>query len=132
MRVLKIWESAVPPDRVHVLTLPPPDGDPGVLWARFCAVTGIDSATCDVGGIAEEPPMPTIEVEVLRRLNGRLGTALGSDYERVVRDHLVGHGLTVGSEATGRAPMGRLPGTPSGWANVAGSSPPRCAPPGTG
>lgn len=90
VRVLKTWEAAVPRERVHVLTLPPPETGPGLLWERFCAVTGIDPAACDVEGIAEEPSLSAIEAEVLRRLNGRLGTALGGDYERVVRDHLVG------------------------------------------
>ncbi|MFI0481863.1 hypothetical protein [Actinomadura sp. 9N215] len=115
VRVLGVWESAVPRERLHVLTLPASGADPGVLWSRFCAVTGIDAAACDVGDVAEEPPLSAIEAEVLRRLNGRLGPALGGDYERMVRHHLVGHGLTAGTEGTGRVPMG-LPARHAAWA----------------
>ncbi|TDC81675.1 hypothetical protein [Actinomadura sp. 7K507] len=114
-RVLETWESAVPSHRVHVVTLPPPSADPGTLWSRFCAVTGIDPTVCDIGGIEDEEPMSAIEAEVLRRLNGRLGVALGGDYERVVRDHLVGNALTGGTDDIGRVPMG-LPPRHREWA----------------
>ncbi|GGV20084.1 hypothetical protein GCM10010182_47380 [Actinomadura cremea] len=119
VRVLKTWESAVPKERVHVLTLPAPGAGPGVLWDRFCALTGIAPAACDVEGIADEEPLSAVEAELLRRLNGRLGTALGGDYERVVRGYLVGSGLDAGVDAAGD-PMGTVPmGLPprhAGWA----------------
>ncbi|RSN60249.1 hypothetical protein DMH08_21135 [Actinomadura sp. WAC 06369] len=115
VRVLKTWESAVPKERVHVLTLPAPGSGPDVLWDRFCALTGIDPAGCDVGGLADEEPLSAVEAELLRRLNGRLGTALGGDYERIVRDHLIGSGLAAGTAAADRAPMG-LPPRHADWA----------------
>ncbi|HEY8478899.1 MAG TPA: hypothetical protein VIL71_03615 [Spirillospora sp.] len=109
VRVLRTWEAVVPSDRIHVVTLPPPGADPTTLWTRFCTATGIDPAVCDVGGFEDEEPMSAIEAEVLRRLNGRLGPALGGDYERVVRDYLVGAALTAGTDAPGRVPMGLPP-----------------------
>ncbi|TDE22084.1 hypothetical protein [Actinomadura sp. 6K520] len=115
VRVLKTWESAVPSHRIHVVSLPPPGAGTGTLWSRFCTVAGIDPTVCDVGGIEDEESMSAIEAEVLRRLNGRLGTALGGDYERVVRAHLLGNGLTAGTDAIGRVPMG-LPPRHLAWA----------------
>ncbi|MEO3826936.1 hypothetical protein [Actinomadura sp. B10D3] len=111
VRVLRAWESAVPKERVHVLTLPAPDGGPGPLWDRFRALTGIGDGVCDLGGIAADEPLPATEAELLRRLNEKIGPALGGDYERMVHEHLVGHGLAGdGSDRMG------LPARHAEWA----------------
>ncbi len=48
--VLPRWLRHVPPERVHVVTVPPAGSDPGVLWRRFCAATGLraDAYSLDV------------------------------------------------------------------------------------
>ncbi|TDD32544.1 hypothetical protein E1287_22435 [Actinomadura sp. KC06] len=115
VRVLGVWESAVPKERVHVLTLPAPGGGQGLLWDRFRALIGVDAGACDVEGIPADEPLSAIEAELLRRLNERIGRALGDDYERVVRQYLVGHGLTEGTAKTGRPQMG-LPARHAEWA----------------
>lgn len=115
VRVLGAWESAVPRERIHVLTLPPPDGGPGPLWDRFRALTGIDAGVCDVAGLPADEPLSAVEAELLRRLNERIGPALGGDYERMIREHLVGHGRTEGTAGTGRTRMG-LPARHTQWA----------------
>ncbi|WP_242909050.1 hypothetical protein [Actinomadura terrae] len=115
VRVLRTWATAVPRERVHVLTLPPPGGSPAPLWARFCALTGIDAGACDIEGIDAGEPLSAVEAELLRRLNVRIAPALGGDYERMVRDHLVGHGLAEAAGETGRVPMG-LPERHRAWA----------------
>ncbi|MCR3740191.1 hypothetical protein BS35_002746 [Actinomadura glauciflava] len=108
VRVLRTWGPAVPRERVHVLTLPPPDGRGGVMWDRFRTLAGIADGVCDLGGIPGDEPLSAVEAELLRRLNERMGPALGGDYERLVHDHLLGHGL---AEQGGRA---RLAGEPAG------------------
>ncbi|WP_141578670.1 hypothetical protein [Actinomadura sp. WMMA1423] len=113
VRVLRTWESAVPADRVHVLTVPPPGGRAAVMWDRFRALVGVGDEVCDLGGIHGDEPMPAVEAELLRRLNGRLGPALGGDYERMVQEYLVGHGRSGG--AGGGARMG-LPARHAEWA----------------
>ncbi|URM96319.1 hypothetical protein LUW76_19395 [Actinomadura madurae] len=111
VRVLRAWEPAVPKERVHVLTLPAPGGGPGPLWDRFRALTGIGDGVCDLGGIAADEPLPATEAELLRRLNEKIGPALGGDYERMVHEHLVGHGLAGdGSDRMG------LPARHAEWA----------------
>ncbi|WP_230421177.1 hypothetical protein [Actinomadura soli] len=114
VRVLGAWESAVPKERVHVLALPAPGGR-SPLWDRFRTLIGVDAETCDVGGIPADEPLSAIESELLRRLNERIGPALGGDYERMVREHLVGHGLAEGTARTGRPQMG-LPARHAEWA----------------
>jgi hypothetical protein len=111
VRVLRAWESAVPKERVHVLTLPAPGGDHRPLWDRFRALTGIGDRVCDIGGIPADEPLPATEAELLRRLNEKIGPALGGDYERMVHEHLVGHGLA--DDGPGR--MG-LPARHAEWA----------------
>ncbi|TDC51028.1 hypothetical protein E1281_21140 [Actinomadura sp. KC345] len=115
VRVLGTWSSAVPKERVHVLTLPPPDGSPRPLWDRFLALTGIDAAVCDIGGIPAGEPLPAIEAELLRRLNEKIGPAMRRDYQRMIREHLAGHWQAKADGATGRTRMG-LPARHTEWA----------------
>lgn len=44
-KILRQWSSAVSPDRVHVVTVPPAGGPSGVLWSRWCAAIGIDGTS---------------------------------------------------------------------------------------
>ncbi|MFA1537713.1 hypothetical protein [Actinomadura monticuli] len=112
VRVLAAWESAVPQERVHVLTVPGPGGEAGVLWDRFRDLTGIGAGVCDIGGIPADEPLTAVDAELLRRLNERIGPALGEDYEHAVREHLLGHGRTGGAA---RARM-VLPARHAQWA----------------
>ncbi|MES9539334.1 hypothetical protein [Actinomadura sp. NPDC000600] len=114
VRVLRTWGSAVPAERVHVLTLPPPGGRAAVMWDRFRGLIGVEDGVCDLGGIHGDEPMSAVEAELLRRLNERLGPALGGDYEPMVREYLLGHGPTGGSGG-GRTRMG-LPARHAEWA----------------
>ncbi|MFI6514773.1 hypothetical protein ACIBF1_04340 [Spirillospora sp. NPDC050679] len=118
-RVLGPWARAAGADRVHVITLPAPGARPGVLWARYCALTGIDPAACDVDGIGEDAPLSTVEAELLRRLNERIGPMLGRDYERIVGEYLLGGGLEAAADQVGRHPM-TLPERHLDWARREG------------
>ncbi|MEV4002042.1 hypothetical protein [Actinomadura sp. NPDC049753] len=124
VRVLRAWGSAVPRERVHVLTLPPPGGRAGLMWERFRTLVGVEDGVCDLGGIPGDEPLSAVEAELLRRLNERIGTSLGGDYERMVQDHLLGRGaagsggstrLADGAAGTERTRMG-LPARHAEWA----------------
>jgi hypothetical protein len=120
VRVLGTWETAVPKERIHVITAPGPGegsseghgSDP--LWTRFCAVTGIDPECYDVSAIPPDEPLPVIEAELLRRLNDKIAPMLGDDYKRVVREYILGRRDT-GAPPTGWPPMG-LPSRHAAWA----------------
>ncbi len=62
--VLERWSTAVPAERVHVVTAPD-------LWERFCSVVGVDPAGVEPAGFANSS-MGVVEAETLRRLNPRL------------------------------------------------------------
>ncbi len=69
--VLRRWGSAVPADRLHVLTLPPPGSPPKLLWERFTSVLGIDPNGVDTD-VRANASLGAEGAEVLRRVNEAL------------------------------------------------------------
>jgi hypothetical protein len=77
--VLQRWGSAVPAERVHVLTLPKPSEPRETLWRRFADLVGFDASRCDSSGSERNESLGVVEVELLRRVNADLkgfGSAL--------------------------------------------------------
>ncbi|MPY77417.1 MAG: hypothetical protein GEV04_02775 [Actinophytocola sp.] len=69
--ILRQWGEVIPADRMHVVTVPPPGSDPGVLWQRFAAVIGIDPDEYDPAGRRDNSSLGVISAELMRRVNGR-------------------------------------------------------------
>ena len=70
--VLNNWSRNLPPERVHVVTVPPAGAAPDELWLRFCAVFGIDPAWAPLDSERANASLGIAETEVLRRLNRRI------------------------------------------------------------
>lgn len=70
--VLSRWSAGLPPDQVHLVTVPQPGAGPDVLWQRFCTVFGIDPAWAPRDSPVSNPAMGAAETTVLRRLNAML------------------------------------------------------------
>lgn len=69
-RVLTHWPAAVPPARVHVVTVPPPDRPRELILERFCAVVGVDPASLDTTEPRRQnTSLDYVTTEMLRRLN---------------------------------------------------------------
>lgn len=90
-RMLEAWGAQVPPERLHVLTVPPSGSDPFLLWRRFAAVVGIDPE------VARNPPphvntsIGQASAELMRRVNLQLerrGAMDHSLYSRVMKLHV--------------------------------------------
>jgi len=79
--VLRRWASAVPRERVHVLTLPRPEEPRETLWLRFAALLGVDPSTCTAPPAAANESLGVVEVELLRRVNADL-VGFGSAQDR--------------------------------------------------
>lgn len=67
--ILERWASGLPPERVHLVVVPPSGAPRDELWLRTAAVLGVD-----VGGLDTEPRLPNdslsiVEAELLRRVN---------------------------------------------------------------
>jgi hypothetical protein len=74
LAILEMWSQHIPPDRVHVITLPQ-HGPAGALWARFASVLGIDPGSVDLAGLSGAHANPSLglpEAEFLRRMNQAL------------------------------------------------------------
>lgn len=67
--ILTRWGNGLSPDRVHVVTVPPKSGPPGVLWKRFCSVLGLDPAIGSVESTNFNASLGIAEASTIRRLN---------------------------------------------------------------
>ncbi len=74
--IVATWREVVPPERIHVVTVPPPGAPTDELLRRVGSVVGFDAAL-----LTEEPPwdnssLGTAGTEVVRRLNVKLDHSL--------------------------------------------------------
>lgn len=73
--VVERW-GVVPPERVHVVTVPPPTAPTGALWGRFAGLLGLAPADFDLGRARPNRSLRAEQAELLRRLNEALGERL--------------------------------------------------------
>ncbi|TDC62760.1 hypothetical protein E1200_24635 [Actinomadura sp. GC306] len=111
--VLGRWAPHVPPERVHVLTMPGPGAPRERLWERFAGLVGVDPAVADPAGARANASLSWTETELLRKVNG----AVDEDapmwlYHRLVTD-LLALQVLPGLGEPGRVP---LPPGRHGWA----------------
>lgn len=71
--VLTTWSAGLPPEQVHVVTVPPRGQGGDLLWERFCEATGLDPAWAPQESTRRNPSLGAAETTVLRRLNAELG-----------------------------------------------------------
>lgn len=75
LRVLSPWRELVPDDHIHLVTVPA-DGQPaGLLLERFATLLAIPEKTLSLSKAPVNQSAGPTELEVLRRLNERLGTS---------------------------------------------------------
>ncbi len=67
--VLGRWAGAVPPGRIHLVTVPHGEGPDRMLWQRFADVAGIDPVRTKVGSDADRGVDAMAALESLRLLN---------------------------------------------------------------
>jgi hypothetical protein len=68
---LDMWSRNIPPDHVHVITVPR-HGPPYLLWARFASVLAIDPGCIDLTEARVNTSLGLPEAEFLRRFNEAL------------------------------------------------------------
>jgi hypothetical protein len=92
--VLDRWAGTLPPERVHVVTVPPAGSERGLLWQRFVQVLGLEPAGLTPTARANAS-LGVPEATMVRRLNTRLNDVLaGPGYRRFVRELLVHENLS--------------------------------------
>ena len=89
--VITRWGHGLPPENVHLVTVPQPGAPRDLLWQRYCEAFGIDPAWAPAESDRENVSIGTAETALVRRLNRRLKRAglAGDDYRRLVRQLVV-------------------------------------------
>jgi hypothetical protein len=70
--VLTRWGNGLPPERIHVVTVPQPGAPDDLLWRRFAGVVGLDADAGYEEATEFNPSLGIVEAAVVRRLNKQL------------------------------------------------------------
>jgi hypothetical protein len=117
--ILNRWAADLPPERIHLVTVPAPGGPPDLLWERFCEAFGLTGLDLDREGERTNPSLGAPETALLRRINLKANRAVPpARYRPLVRELLAHQTL---SRRTG-SPRLTLPPDVHPWAQkVAGT-----------
>jgi hypothetical protein len=112
-QVLDTWGAGLPPERVHVVTVPPKrlrDQHGDLLWQRMCGVLGVDPAWAPVESDRANPSLGIAETQVVRQLNRRVARVVRREtrYDTLVRDMLAQGELAKRDSAAVRLPPDRF------------------------
>jgi hypothetical protein len=111
--ILNRWGHELPPERIHLVTVPPPGGAPELLWKRFSQAFGLDGIDLDLHAERANPSLGVPETALIRRINKSANRQLDPpDYRPMVRELLAHQTL---SRRT-RSPRLALPPDVHPWA----------------
>ncbi len=83
------WDKEVPPERLHLVTVPPSGSPPDLLLTRFGSVFGVEADELGERPAWTNETVGAAASEILRRLNERLGRRLNQrQYDKVVKTTL--------------------------------------------
>jgi hypothetical protein len=88
--ILDRWGSTLPPERVHLVTVPKPGAPAGLLWQRFAFALGLDPDVFEPESERANPSLGVAETALVRRINQRVnhGVLANRDYRQFVRELL--------------------------------------------
>ncbi|GAB2869001.1 hypothetical protein [Nocardioides pacificus] len=87
--ILSRWGHSLPPERVHLVTVPAPGAPRDLLWQRFSTVFGLDGLELDMAADRSNPSMGAPETTFIRRLNRAVNRVVEpADYRPLVRELL--------------------------------------------
>ena len=94
LAILDMWSRHIPPDHVHVITLPQ-QGPPEALWIRFASILGIGTSRIDLTNERTNPSLRFPEAEFLRRFNEALPAGVPDwfytrDIKRILAHEVLG------------------------------------------
>jgi hypothetical protein len=113
--ILNRWGHDLPPERIHLVTVPPAGGSPQLLWTRFSAAFGLDGLDLDLEADRANPSLGAPETALVRRINRAANRELNpADYRPLVRELLAHQTL---SRRT-RSPRLALPPDVHPWASA--------------
>ena len=111
--ILDRWGHDLPPERVHLVTVPAPGGPPALLWQRFARAFGLEGLDLDLEAERANPSLGVPETALLRRINQAVNRDLDPpDYRPLVRELLAHQTLSRRTDS----PRLALPPTVHPWA----------------
>lgn len=111
-RILRTWGRDLPPQHVHVITVPQSGGDPKLLWRRFIGAVGLHDDQLPADVPTHNQALSLAQIEMLRLMNTRLRDRIEwARYESVVKEYLIGSILF--ESMSGSPPV--LPDTELPW-----------------
>jgi len=108
-RVLSRWGAHLPPERIHVVTVPHQRDE--TLWLRYCEALDLDPAWAPVDSDQDNRSLGVAETQLVRRLNRRVPRRerRGATYDRLIRELLAQENLARRSSAPVRLAPDRFP-----------------------
>jgi hypothetical protein len=113
LAILDLWSRHVPPERVHVITVPPRGSDQRLLWQRFASLLDVDPDCVDVTRARPNASLGMPETEFLRRLNQALPAEVPDWFYMWNVKEAVAHTALAARPADARLV---LPADREGWA----------------
>ena len=93
--VLDRWGSTLPPERVHLVTVPPAGASHDLLWHRFASVIDLDPSEFTLDDGRTNASLGVAEAAVVRRLNIEIEDVVHNhNYRPLVRESLVHQNLS--------------------------------------
>ena len=109
--VLNHWSRDLPPERVHVVTVPPAGAPNTELWHRFCRVFGIDPVWAPLESERANESLGIAETQLLRELNSRIDRRVrrSAPHDQLIADLLVHSELGARKSTKVQVPPDRHP-----------------------
>ena len=87
--ILDRWAAALPPEQVHLVTVPRPGSPRDLLWERFSTTFGLDDLDLDIEAERVNPSLGVPETTVVRRINVKANRVVPpAEYRPLVRELL--------------------------------------------
>jgi hypothetical protein len=108
--VLTAWSAGVPPEHVHLVTVPQRGAAPDELFGRFCTAFGLDPAWLPLDSDRRNSSLGIAETQVIRQLNRRMdrATRREAEYDELIRELLAQDRLVNRESEPVRLPPGRF------------------------
>ena len=117
--IINRWGATIPPDRIHLVTVPAPGAPRDELWRRFSLAFGLDGLDLDLTPERANPSLGVPETALVRRINRKVIKVVDpGEYRPLVRE-LLAHQTLSGR---GRSPRLALPPHLHTWAQEVSQS----------
>ena len=98
--ILARWGEGLPPERVHLITVPLPGAPRDELWRRFSTAFGLDEIALEATTQRANPSLGAPETTLIRKINRRFNKLVEpADYRSLVRELLAHQTLAARTDS---------------------------------